>query len=146
MLNATGTYAMSFQDTEPTLIDERAGQVEPALDNWDWVWTQSTTETGLYVTHIGDYEMHEVELPGQVSAGFISHQVSRDGTRLAVLFTDNEGVKLAVMPILREDGSPERLGSPLIVAMPGVNDRASDLAWIDENSIGMLVNLSLIHI
>lgn len=142
MLNATGTYAMSFQDTEPTLIDERAGQVEPALDNWDWVWTQSTTEAGLYVTHIGDYEMHEVELPGQVSAGFISHQVSRDGTRLAVLFTDNEGVKLAVMPILREDGSPERLGSPLIVAMPGVNDRASDLAWIDENSIGMLVNKS----
>lgn len=142
MLNSSGTYAMKFSDTSATLIDERSGQVEPALDNWDWVWTQSTTEPGVTVTHIGRYESHKVDLPSQVTESFISHQVSRDGTRLAVLFTDGEGVKLAVMPILRENGDPVELGSPLIVAMPGVNDRASDLAWIDDNGVGMLVNKS----
>lgn len=142
MLTANGAYAMSFDDTEPTAIDTRPGQIEPALDNWDWVWTQSTTDTGLYVTHIGDYEITELELPAQINPSFISHQVSRDGTRLAVLYTDVEGVKLAVMPIVREQGKPIELGTPLIVAMPGVDDRASDLAWVDSNAIGMLVNKS----
>ncbi|MFD2675338.1 LpqB family beta-propeller domain-containing protein [Gulosibacter bifidus] len=140
LLNANGAHAMRFTDDEPVLIDARPGQIEPALDNWDWVWTQSTVETGLYVSHIGDGELREIPLPPQIDPAFISHQVSRDGTRLAVLYNDDEGVQLAVMPIIRDKGAPVELGAPLIVAMPGANDKASDLAWIDPNSVGMLVN------
>ncbi|MFD2759158.1 LpqB family beta-propeller domain-containing protein [Gulosibacter faecalis] len=140
MLTEDGTYAMRYDDTEATLIDSRGGQVEPALDNWDWVWTQSTTQTGLYVSKIGEGSIFEIPLPEGVAPDFISHQISRDGTRLAVLFEGDEGVTLAVMPIIRDGGEPMALGDPILVEMPGTDDVANDLAWVDSSSIAMLVD------
>ncbi len=140
MLTEEGTYAMRYDDTEPTLIDSRGGQIEPALDNWDWVWTQSTSQTGLYVSKIGEGSIFEIPLPSGVAPDFISHQVSRDGTKLAVLFDDGDGVTLAIMPIVRDGGEPMALGDPLLLEMPGTEDTANDVAWVDSNSVAMLVD------
>jgi hypothetical protein len=140
MLTEDGTYAMRYDDTSPTLIDSRGGQIEPALDNWDWVWTQSTSQTGLYVSKIGEGSIFEIPLPSGVAPNFISHQVSRDGTRLAVLFDDGDGVTLAIMPIMRDGGEPMALGDPLLLEMPGTEDTANDVAWVDSNSVAMLVD------
>lgn len=142
LLTERGTYVLRYGDAEATLVDSRGGQVEPALDNWDWVWTQSTTQNGLYVSQIGGGTMFELPLPTGVARNFTSHQVSRDGTKLAVLFTTREGVTLAIMPILRKGGEPDALGDPLLVPMPTAEETANDVAWVDGNSVAMLVNNS----
>ncbi|SJM54409.1 GerMN domain-containing protein [Gulosibacter sp. 10] len=139
LLTSEGTYGMSFEDESATFIDARGGQVEPALDNWDWVWTQSTTQTGLYITRIGEYQTLEIRLPDEVSDDFISHQVSRDGTKIAFLYDTDEGVELAVSPIIRDEtGMPITLGDPLVLGVSG--DQASDVAWVDGGSVAMLVD------
>ncbi|MDJ1372558.1 hypothetical protein C7K25_14510 [Gulosibacter molinativorax] len=138
LLTDEGTYAMSFGDAEATFIDSRGGQVEPALDNWDWVWTQSTTEPGLHLTEIGTYQTFDLALPAGISPNFVSHQVSRDGTRIAFLYEASDGVRLAITPIVRdENATPIRLGDPLVLALPG--EQPNDVAWVDSNSVAMLI-------
>lgn len=138
LLTTDGTYAMRFADQQATFIDARGGQVEPALDNWDWVWTQSTTDTGLYLTRIGEYNTFELRLPNDISPEFVSHQISRDGSRIAFLYESSGSVKLAISPIIRdENGAPIELGEPLIMSLPG--EQANDVAWVDSNSVAMLI-------
>ena len=137
LLTEDGTWSMRFDDEQPTLVDDRPGQVEPALDNWDWVWTQSTTEPGLYASRVGEYGPSPVQMPAEIPADFVSHQVSRDGTRLAVLYRAEGRIKLAVMAVIRDDTRPVALGPPLIVDMPGTS--AVDVAWADSNTAAMLV-------
>lgn len=139
LLTDNGTYAMSFGDERATFVDGRGGQVEPALDNWDWVWTQSTTETGLYLTRIGQYQTFEIRLPQEISPEFVSHQVSRDGTRIAFLYETSGGVELAIAPIVRdESGTPTLLGDPIIMDLPG--EEPNDVAWVDSTSVAMLIS------
>lgn len=137
LLNSEGTWSMAFDDQYPTLVDDRPGQVEPALDNWDWVWTQSTAEPGLYVSRVSAYGLTEVPLPAEIREDFVSHQVSRDGTRLAVIYRSEGRIKLAVMAVVRDATRPVALGPPLIVDMPGTT--AIDVAWADSNTVAMLV-------
>lgn len=134
------TYSMHFGDEQPTLVDARPAQIEPALDNWDWVWTQSTSERQLDVSHVGDPQRTTLDLPDGVGTDFTSHQVSRDGSRLAVLFNSPEGVKLAIMAIQRVDGKPVKLGLPMIADLAGT--QASDLAWVEPTSVATLVGTS----
>ena len=139
LLTEEGTWSMRFDDSEPRLVDDRDGQVEPALDNWDWVWTHSTVSPGLYVSRVGEYGLAEVPVPEEIAADFISYQVSRDGTRLAVLYRADERVRLGVMAIVREAGRPVALGTPLVVDMPG--KAPLDVAWIDANTVAMIVEV-----
>lgn len=138
LLAEDGTWAMRF-DGQPVLVDARSGQIEPALDNWDWVWTQSTTDPGLLVSRVGETGLDAVPLPDGVADDFISHQVSRDGTRLAVLYRMGDRIKLAVMAVIRDDTKPVALGPPLILDMPGRSPL--DVAWVDANTVAMLVDM-----
>ena len=140
LLTEEGTWSMRFDDPEPVLVDERPGQVEPALDNWDWVWSHSTSEPGLYVSAVGEYGLTEIPIPEQIAPDFISYQVSRDGTRLAVLYRDENRIRLGVMAIIRDVTRPVALGEPLIVDMPG--KAPLDVAWVDANTVAMIVEVA----
>ena len=139
-LTQEGTWSMRFEDDEPTLVDSRPGQIEPTLDNWGWVWSQSTTETGVYLSRVGEPGLTRIELPDAIEPDFISFQVSRDGTRMAILYKDGDRVELAITVIERVNGTPIALGDPIIVDMPGA--AANDLAWIDANTVAMLVDVA----
>ena len=139
-LTQQGTWSMNFWDEEPTLVDARPGQIEPTLDTWGWVWTQSTTDPGVFVSRVGEDRLSTIELPAEVAPNFISFQVSRDGTRMAVLYKQGERVNLAIMAIHRTNGEPTALGTPLVIDMPG--SAANDLAWVDANTVGMLVDVA----
>ncbi|MGO1545374.1 MAG: LpqB family beta-propeller domain-containing protein [Gulosibacter sp.] len=141
LLTEDGTYAMRFEDEQATFIDGRGGQVEPALDNWDWVWSQSTTQPGLYLTRIGEYSTFQLALPTQIAPDFVSHQISRDGTRIVFLYEADGGVELAVSPIVRdENGTPTQIGDPIVLPVPG--EQPNDVAWVDSSSVAMLVGSS----
>ncbi len=140
LLTKDATLAMRFSDTEPQLIDTRPGQIEPALDNWDYVWTQSTEQTGVWVTKIGESNAVEIELPDDVREDFISFQPSRDGVRMAFLFKDGDRIVLAICPIQRDsDGAPVGFGKPMLMKMPG--SAAADVAWVEQNTVAMLVDV-----
>lgn len=140
LLTQDATLAMRFSDAEPQVIDSRPGQIEPSLDNWDYVWTQSTEETGVWVTKIGESESNTIALPKGVRDDFISFQPSRDGVRMAFLYKDDGRVVLAICPIQRDDnGAPVGFGEPLLLKMPGA--AAADVAWVDRNTVAMLVDV-----
>lgn len=140
LLTKDATLAMRFADTEPQLIDTRPGQIEPSLDNWDYVWTQSTEQPGLWVTKIGETYSEEIALPEGVRDDFISFQPSRDGVRMAFLYKDDDRVVLAISPIQRDEaGTPVGFGEPLLLKMPGA--AAADVAWVDRNTVAMLVDV-----
>lgn len=140
LLTRDETLAMRFSDEEPQLIDTRPGQIEPSLDNWDYVWTQSTEQTGLYYTRIGDPGATEISLPEGVEDDFVTFQISRDGVRMAFLYRTGDRIELAIAPIERgENGEPIRLGKPVVLRMPGAD--ATDVAWVDSNTVAMLVDV-----
>ncbi|RRJ88313.1 hypothetical protein EG850_02400 [Gulosibacter macacae] len=138
-LTDEGTWAMRFDDANAQLVDSREGQIEPVLDNWDYVWTQSMTNPGLYVSEVGGDRQRTIPLPQPIADDFISFQVSRDATRLAILYKSGDRVQLAVTPIIRDEGTPIALGDPIIVDMPSASP--NDVAWVDPNTIAMLVDM-----
>ena len=104
------------------------------------MWTQSTEQTGVWVTKIGESNAVEIELPDDVREDFISFQPSRDGVRMAFLFKDGDRIVLAICPIQRDsDGAPVGFGKPMLMKMPG--SAAADVAWVEQNTVAMLVDV-----
>ena len=66
-----------------------------------------------------------------------SLQVSRDGTRIAVVSVATDGVSVDVTGVVRDDsGTPQRLGDRLRVGAGLLT--ATDVVWVDESTLGVL--------
>ena len=119
-----------------TVIDARPGLIAPSIDLLNFVWSVPRATPGELLAITPDGASTKIAVPfaaTQVTALEVSH----DGTRVAVLFTDSSGIRLIVASVIRgENGVPVRLGGSLSLPVPpGV---PVDVAWIDSTSVAVL--------
>lgn len=123
---------------ETITLDQRAGLVEPTLDPSGFVWTVPGADPSALRVSAPDGK--QLEFPEGGIAGLSSvaaMQISRDGTRLAVIGTVDAHSTLIFVPVIRTaNGTPTGLGAPVeVTALPGTG---LDLAWFDDLTVGVL--------
>ncbi|HRN29202.1 MAG TPA: LpqB family beta-propeller domain-containing protein, partial [Terrimesophilobacter sp.] len=122
------------------LVDSRPNLIAPSLDDYGYTWSiPSTDPNGLLVF---DFEgnSYPVATGFAESAAVVSIDVSRDGTRIAVLLQGVEGPRLIVSAVLRDSAQgyvPTALGPAILDVLlePG---QAIDATWVDESSVATL--------
>lgn len=133
-LTPEGVVAVPFDRPEIERIDRREGLIAPALDPYGYVWTASDRGPELRVEGT-DRGGHRQEFaPGSLGAeGVLSMQLSREGSRVAMLVRDRGTVRLAIMSVIRDvaTGMPTGLGSPIVMGLG--SGQPVDLTWVDES-------------
>lgn len=125
----------------PTVVDQRAGLIAPAVDPFGYVWSMQAAAPTAVQASAPDGTLIPVPTTWDGASGITSFEISRDGTR-AVAFLSVDGVpKLVVAAVIRsQSGAPERLGEPVEIASgPGA---PVDATWVDQFSVASVTNLA----
>lgn len=124
----------------PRQVDTRPSLVPPSFDDYGYTWSIPRHEPDALLVFDFEGTAYPVVtgLPGP--AEVVSIDVSRDGTRVAVLLQSIVGPRLIVAAVVRDATQgyvPTALGPPILDALlePGV---AIDATWVDESSVATL--------
>lgn len=139
-----GVAVVRSNDTEPLLVDARAGLIPPSIDGQQLTWSATADPAGglLAITSTGEIFPVEVALPAD--ARLVSIDVSRDDARILMFLDGVGGPRLVVGAIVRDEatGRPIRIGDlvdiPFETAL-AADARAVDAAWVDEVSVASVV-------
>jgi len=138
LLNARGVWVARSNDTEPVLVDSRAGLIAPSIDNSNVVWSIPAAGVGALKVFELDGTAYDVPTGLDGDARVTSFEVSRDGARVVFGLSTNSGPRLVISAVLRdaESGIPVGLGQP--VDLPVSEGGIIDLAWISELAVAVL--------
>ncbi|MET1043760.1 MAG: LpqB family beta-propeller domain-containing protein [Microbacteriaceae bacterium] len=129
-----GVYAATAASL-PVLVDARPGLVEPAIDDQEMIWSAQEASAASLTTYDLAGTPHPIASQLPADAALHAIEVSRDGTRLAVLLETDDITRLFVAAIVREGGVPTALGPPR--ELPLAAD-AVDATWVDSTRIATL--------
>ncbi|WP_454049364.1 LpqB family beta-propeller domain-containing protein [Cellulomonas sp. Marseille-Q8402] len=111
--------------------------VAPSVDRLGWVWTASTQEPGRLLAVDADGAAVGVEAEWLQGRSVLSLRVARDATRVAVVSTGFDGVRVDVAAIVRDDsGAPQVLGEAWRTGVSLLD--ATRVVWVDESTLGVL--------
>ena len=140
VLGSEGAFLVRTGDAGTLLLDTRQDLVTPSLDGEGYVWVASSSSPD--VISIYDAEGGHTDLPTGLPADarLASVDVSRDGTRVAILLATQTGPRLAVKGIVRD---PNRRLAPTSFTESAVDSaflagEAIDATWIDPTSVATL--------
>jgi len=125
---------VSADDDQPTVIDDRAGLLAPALDHYGFVWTVDAGPGSRIEAYdrLGQPVGLAVEsLP--TDAAIVSIAMSRDDTRLLVATRSGLGSRILIYGVERQDGVPTLLRQPL--ELPAPSGELLAAAWVNDRSI-----------
>lgn len=111
--------------------------VAPSVDRLGWVWTASGGTQGALLAV--DEDGRQITVQGDWLAGrsVLSVRVALDATRVAVVSTGSDGVRVDVAAIVRDDsGTPQALGAAWRTGVT-LSD-ATQVVWVDESTLGVL--------
>ncbi len=131
-----GTVYRYTDDADRVVLDNRPGLIEPTVDPEGFVWTSSADPSSLKVSSPQD---QEIPLTSGITelTSVQAMQISRDGTRLAVLGTEGSSAILGWFPVLRgADGKPTGLGE--FKRLRDLSGTGLDVAWLDPLTVGVL--------
>ncbi len=133
-----GTVARVSATGRLDVFDTRPDLVAPGIDPLGFLWSVSREDPSALTAFAsnGTPVVLDGALPGASSVSAIA--MSRDGTRLAAMIASSGGTVVWVQGVVRDqDGVPQRLGDPLVVATaPG---DGIDITWLDDTTLGILV-------
>lgn len=131
----TGTTAAWITaDADPVIVSTDVGPV-PTVDDSGWVLLQERGVTQRLVAWRAG-ERGEVPLPPG-SSEIAAMELSRDGTRLAVVTSSGGNSEAWVLSVLRDgDGRPVSLGEPY--PLPAVEGVATDITWVSSTQVAVL--------
>jgi hypothetical protein len=111
--------------------------VAPSVDRLGWVWTASGGTQGALLAVDEDGRQVTVQGDWLVGRTVLSVRVARDATRVAVVSTGSDGVRVDVSAIVRDDGgTPQALGAAWRTGVT-LSD-ATRVVWVDESTLGVL--------
>lgn len=111
--------------------------VAPSVDRLGWVWTASTQEPGQLLAVDADGTAVGVEAEWLQDRSVLSLRVARDATRVAVVSTGFDGVRVDVASVVRDDsGTPQVVGDAWRTGVTLVD--ATRVVWVDESTLGVL--------
>jgi len=134
-LSAGGVYLVRANDA-PLLLDDRSRLIAPSIDSDGFVWSVPADRPNAVLVFGTSTEGTAVQTPWLEATEIQSLKVSRDGSRLVVVYTIGSESRMAVAGIIRTDGTPVGLTPPLQLA----SDIGTplDVAWIDELTVASL--------
>ncbi len=137
VLAAGGVYQVSSSLAVPRLVDARRHLIAPSIDPFGYIWSvPSTSPTQIRVTSPAG-QVQAITSPVGAGARIVSLQVSHDGTRLLAYLRTASGPLLAVVGIVRTNGSaPTGFGSPVL--LPVSSATPVDATWVDAGSVATL--------
>lgn len=123
-------------DADPLRVDDRAGLVDPGIDDLGYVWSvPAGSPTGI-TAFAADGSAHPVPTP-YLDGTVRSIDVSRDGARLLVATQTATGPAVWMVGIIRDaDGVPTNLGFPMSITVGEAP--VIDAAWVDASTIATL--------
>ncbi len=136
-LTPTGVWRVFTSNTPPLQVDSRAGLLAPATDNAGFVWTVTSSDVSGITAFDSTGKAYPISAPLLAGIRGVSFTISRDGTRALILGQTDLGPRLYVAGIIRTDGVPTQLGTPL--ALPIESSSAPlDATWVDDNTVATL--------
>lgn len=131
-----GTVYRYTGGADRVVLDNRPGLIEPTVDPEGFVWTATADPSSLKVSSPQDQEI-TLETGITELTSVQAMQISRDGTRMAVLGTEGSSAILGWFPVLRgSDGKPTGLGE--FKRLRDLGGIGLDVAWLDSLTIGVL--------
>ena len=111
--------------------------VAPSVDRLGWVWTASPSASGQLLAVDDRGTVVDVAAEWLQDRAVRSVRVARDATRVAVVSSGSDGVRVDVASVVRDDsGTPQVLGE---ASRTGVSlTDATRVVWVDESTLGVL--------
>ncbi len=142
-------------DTEtPQTSDQEVGNasellrgsllVDPTIDPAGWAWTAERYQLGnsaglLHAVDSTGKTIADVTVPWLRGRTIVSMRISADGSRIAVVSSQDSVVQIDVAGIVRDDSMvPLSVGNP--VQAGGQVTGARKVVWIDESTLGVIGN------
>lgn len=122
---------------DPETLLTAAGLVAPSVDRLGWAWTATSSSPGALVAVDADGERMDVEADWLQGRTVRSVRVARDATRVAVVSTGTDGVRVDVAAVVRDgSGAPQSLGDAWRTGVTLLD--ATRVVWVDESTLGVL--------
>jgi len=133
----TGVWLVFDGNDDALQLDTRAGLIAPAVDNEGYVWTVPASDASAIVAHDANGDEYPISAPQFAGMQALSFTISRDGARALMLVSTPLGPKLIVSGIVRTEGVPTQLGTPLELPLEQ-SFVAIDATWVDDNTVAVL--------
>ena len=120
------------------LIQPPVDLIPPSVDRFGWVWSGPEASAGTLLAVTADGVQTEITADWLEGSEVRSLRVARDGTRVAVVSTDESGrVSVDVAGVVRDGlDRPLRLGERWQIGASLVT--ASEVSWVDEVTVAVL--------
>ncbi|WP_165067407.1 GerMN domain-containing protein [Marisediminicola senii] len=140
VLGAAGVSLVRPDDAPTVLLDDRAGLVAPTIDHNGFVWSGVAGAPQTLRISTADGTVGSVDTGLSSDLSLVSVDLSRDGTRLAMLLS-NGSVSRLVIKAVNRDASRSQLPvalseSVLDISLPAGS--AIDATWVDDRSVAVL--------
>lgn len=134
------TWIVRAGQIPPRQLDTRPNLAPPSFDDYGYTWSIPRDHPDQLLVFDFEGREYPVETGLSAQSRVVSLDVSRDGTRVAILLQTVEGPRLVVSAIVRDATQgyvATRLGSPIfdVFLEPGVG---IDATWVDESSVATL--------
>lgn len=141
VLAPDGAWLVFADNDEPLLLDRRQGLLAPTADNAGFVWTVPASDASAIVAYDATGAAFAVTSPQFSGMQAVSFTISRDGARALMLVNTALGPKLLVSGIIRTEGVPIQLGTPVVLPIEQ-SSTAIDATWVDDNTVAVLSSLA----
>ena len=111
--------------------------VAPSIDRHGWIWTTPRASDGTLRAVLPNGTVTSVSATWLDDADVLSLRVSRDGTRIVVIWQADGVSRIELATVLRDsDGRPLAVGEPVRVGESVTSALAA--AWVDEQTVAVL--------
>jgi hypothetical protein len=133
---AQGVFAVR-EGAAARRVDSRSDLVDPAFDDAGFVWSAQATAPRSLTAYALDGTPHRLTTSLPADEQLVAFRLSRDGTRIALLFAAAGTPRLVVAAVLRDGNHvPTGLGDPLELTPPA--GTPVGLTWVDEITVATL--------
>ena len=138
---ATGAWLVEAGSDDRLQLDRRPGLLAPTADTSGFVWTVPASDASAIVAYDATGKAFSVASPQFSGMQAVSFTISRDGARALMLVNTELGPRLSVSGIIRTDGVPIQLGTPVLLPIEQ-SSTAIDATWVDDNTVAVLRTLA----
>src|SRR5690606_17763845 len=94
VLTTSGVYRVRTDQQQPRLVDDRAGLIAPALDDFGFVWSVPADTPNEIIAVGQDGVTHSVAVSLPTGARIVSLDIAQDNVRVAILLETRAGARL----------------------------------------------------
>jgi hypothetical protein len=135
-LGKAGVYSLSATASAAVLADARPGLIAPSIDSLSFVWSVPASDAAAIRVRGKDGVAHSVSSSIPRGSRIVSLAISSDGARALLYLKTDAGPKLEVAGVLRHNGTPYALGTPLDLAAS--SDTPVGATWVDSTTVATL--------